>query len=154
MRLVAVAGELLQRMADAMEDETLYRDPRQAATANPAALDPARRLAQCRWLTFTADQADMPSARWVLANVPAQAMMLRFDRSSLIIEACLASVGLAALPRYVADADERLVCVQPALPGVQIQSKLVVSTSAYRIPRVRHVARWLIDLLACDNPTT
>ncbi len=119
--------------------------------ANPAALDPARRLAQCRWLTFSADQANMPSARWVLAHVPAQAMMLRFDRSSLIIEACLASVGLAVLPRNVADAEERLVCVQPALPGLQIQSKLVVSTSAYRIPRVRHVMRWLIDLLSCDS---
>ena len=32
-----LAGELLQRMADAMEDETLYRDPRQAATARQTA---------------------------------------------------------------------------------------------------------------------
>jgi 50S ribosomal protein L16 3-hydroxylase len=33
-----LAGELLQRMADASEDETLYRDPSQAATDHPAAL--------------------------------------------------------------------------------------------------------------------
>ncbi len=33
-----LAGELLQRMADEMQDDTLYRDPRQAATANPAAM--------------------------------------------------------------------------------------------------------------------
>jgi len=33
-----LAGELLQRMADAMEDETLYRDPRQGATAHPGAM--------------------------------------------------------------------------------------------------------------------
>jgi len=31
-----LAGELLQRMADALEDDTLYRDPGQAATATPA----------------------------------------------------------------------------------------------------------------------
>ena len=31
-----LAGELLQRMADALEDDTLYRDPQQAATAQPA----------------------------------------------------------------------------------------------------------------------
>ncbi|MCW5653704.1 MAG: cupin domain-containing protein [Hydrogenophaga sp.] len=33
-----LAGELLQRMADDLEDETLYRDPRQAATDHPAAM--------------------------------------------------------------------------------------------------------------------
>lgn len=33
-----LAGELLQRMADALEDDTLYRDPQQAATAQPARL--------------------------------------------------------------------------------------------------------------------
>jgi len=33
-----LAAELLQRMADASEDETLYRDPRQSATATPAAM--------------------------------------------------------------------------------------------------------------------
>lgn len=33
-----LAAELLQRMADDSEDETLYRDPSQAATANPAAI--------------------------------------------------------------------------------------------------------------------
>jgi 50S ribosomal protein L16 3-hydroxylase len=33
-----LAAELLQRMADANEDETLYRDPGQSATSNPAAM--------------------------------------------------------------------------------------------------------------------
>ena len=33
-----LAGELLQRMADASEDETLYRDPSQPATGTPAAI--------------------------------------------------------------------------------------------------------------------
>jgi 50S ribosomal protein L16 3-hydroxylase len=33
-----LAGELLQRMADASEDETLYRDPGQSATETPAAI--------------------------------------------------------------------------------------------------------------------
>ncbi len=33
-----LAGELLQRMADALEDDTLYRDPDQSATAQPARL--------------------------------------------------------------------------------------------------------------------
>lgn len=36
-----LAGELLQRMADEFDDETLYRDPQQAATATPAAMPPA-----------------------------------------------------------------------------------------------------------------
>ena len=34
----ALAAELLQRMAEASEDETLYRDPSQAATATPGAM--------------------------------------------------------------------------------------------------------------------
>lgn len=33
-----LAGELLQRMADELEDETLYRDPGQPATAHPGAM--------------------------------------------------------------------------------------------------------------------
>jgi len=33
-----LAGELLQRMAESFEDESLYQDPRQAATAHPAAM--------------------------------------------------------------------------------------------------------------------
>ena len=33
-----LAGELLQRMADELQDDTLYRDPRQPATSNPAAM--------------------------------------------------------------------------------------------------------------------
>jgi len=36
-----LAGELLQRMADAFEDSTLYRDPDQPATTTPAAMPPA-----------------------------------------------------------------------------------------------------------------
>ena len=36
-----LAGELLQRMADAFEDSTLYRDPGQAATDTPAAMPAA-----------------------------------------------------------------------------------------------------------------
>ncbi|MEY4979086.1 MAG: hypothetical protein RLZZ352_1356 [Pseudomonadota bacterium] len=36
-----LAGELLQRMADDFEDETLYRDPEQPATATPAAMPEA-----------------------------------------------------------------------------------------------------------------
>lgn len=37
----ALASELLQRMADAYEDDTLYRDPQQEATDTPAAVPPA-----------------------------------------------------------------------------------------------------------------
>ncbi len=33
-----LAGELLQRMADELDDETLYRDPGQVATAHPGAM--------------------------------------------------------------------------------------------------------------------
>ncbi len=33
-----LAGELLQRMADELDDETLYRDPNQSATAHPGAM--------------------------------------------------------------------------------------------------------------------
>ncbi|MGE0097613.1 MAG: cupin domain-containing protein [Hydrogenophaga sp.] len=36
-----LAGELLQRMADELQDDTLYRDPRQPATTNPAAMPTA-----------------------------------------------------------------------------------------------------------------
>ncbi|MDP3834780.1 MAG: cupin domain-containing protein, partial [Hydrogenophaga sp.] len=36
-----LAGELLQRMADELDDVTLYRDPQQPATANPAAMPAA-----------------------------------------------------------------------------------------------------------------
>jgi len=38
-----LAGELLQRMADASEDDTLYRDPAQPATNTPAAMPPGLR---------------------------------------------------------------------------------------------------------------
>ncbi len=36
-----LAGELLQRMADELDDDTLYRDPGQPATAHPAAMPAA-----------------------------------------------------------------------------------------------------------------
>lgn len=36
-----LAAELVQRMADAFEDEALYSDPRQPATPSPAAMPPA-----------------------------------------------------------------------------------------------------------------
>ena len=36
-----LAGELLQRMADELDDDTLFRDPQQPATAHPAAMPPA-----------------------------------------------------------------------------------------------------------------
>jgi DNA-binding transcriptional LysR family regulator len=115
--------------------------------ANPAALDPERRMDQCRWITFSADQADMPSARWVRQHITEQAPTLRFDRSSLIIEAALAGAGLVLLPRRIGDSEERLVCVEPAIEGAALQSCIVTSTSAHRIPRIRHVYRWLFELL-------
>lgn len=36
-----LAGELVQRMAEAWEDETLYRDPKQAATSQPGSIPEA-----------------------------------------------------------------------------------------------------------------
>ena len=123
----------------------IYASPAFLQSA-PAARDPVARLAQCRWLTFCGHQRHMPSARWLDARRDEDAPTLCFDRSSLIVEAAASGAGLALLPMIVGDDDARLVRVDEA-EGLSVSGWLVMHPSAARLPRVRHVARWLGQLM-------
>jgi 50S ribosomal protein L16 3-hydroxylase len=58
-----LAGELVQRMAENVEDETLYRDPQQTATNTPAQLpDGLLAFAQHAVQRLLADQSSLQAA--------------------------------------------------------------------------------------------
>jgi 50S ribosomal protein L16 3-hydroxylase len=121
-----LAGELLQRMADEFEDDTLYRDPQQPATATPGAM-PAelqafaedalkRLLAQRQMLACSLGEVmtepkprvwfDEPDAPWVPGPLRLdRRTRMMYDERHVFIngESFLAAGADARLMRTLAD---------------------------------------------------
>ena len=121
-----LAGELVQRMAEAWEDETLYRDPKQVATNQPGAIPDAlidfsvdglqRLLADRQSLACALGEVmtepkprvcfDEPAADWSLGGVVLdRRTRMMYDRHHVFIngESFLAGGADARLMRELAD---------------------------------------------------
>jgi DNA-binding transcriptional LysR family regulator len=92
-----------------------------------------------RIITLQDDLGDVPEARWLRAIAEEAARVLLANSRDVQLQACMAAVGLAALPRYLADGITGLhrLDTAPAPPTRGIW--LGVHKDMRRAPRIRAV---------------
>lgn len=99
------------------------------------------------WIGWDRDRAHLPEAR-AYAKLVGKPPRLSADNLVIMIEAMRAGAGALLLPRSVLAHDDSLVEV-PGLPEVDLDLSAWVVThqSLQRVPRIRAVMDWLVELL-------
>jgi len=87
-----------------------------------------------------------PGLDWLPAAVKRTRVVFRGDDSALLAAAARAGLGVAALPRIIADDDRELVRVLP--DELVSPVYVVVRDEIRRLARVRAVVAWISELLA------
>lgn len=100
-----------------------------------AAHSDMRDLAAQSWIAPDEALADIAVARW-MATLPKERIALRADSLVAMREAAASGMGVAALPCYLGDSDDRLIRARRA-PVQEIQTALWLLTHA----DLRHTAR-------------
>lgn len=109
------------------------------------ALTPAR-FSRCEWIGLSPDRLWYPEQKkWLEMNVERPAK-IRFNTMTGIHDACKAGVGLAILPRFIADASEDLVCVSGEQEIFHSIENLIVHRDLLREPAVRKTVDAIVRL--------
>jgi DNA-binding transcriptional LysR family regulator len=98
------------------------------------------------WIGFEESLAHLGSARWILANVPTENMVVR--ASSLLALRAMArdGMGVAALPCFMADPDPELVRLRPPISEMESSLWLLTHPDLRRVARIRAV----LDFIAAQ----
>lgn len=91
---------------------------------------------------------EVPQQRWLKAAAGGRAIVLRTDDIDSQRAAARAGVGIAALPRYLGDADTALVPLDVRMKSVSRDVWLVVHGDLRRAPPVRAVMAFLVACFA------
>jgi DNA-binding transcriptional LysR family regulator len=91
---------------------------------------------------------DVPQQRWLKAAAGARAIVLRTNDIDSQRAAARAGVSIAALPRYLADADAALAPLDVKMKPVTRDIWLVVHRDLRRAPPVRAVMAFLASCFA------
>jgi DNA-binding transcriptional LysR family regulator len=91
---------------------------------------------------------DVPQQRWLKAAAGARAIVLRTNDIDSQRAAPRAGVGIAALPRYLGDADAALVPLDVRMKSVTRDVWLVVRGDLRRAPPVQAVMAFLVACFA------
>lgn len=104
------------------------------------------------WLTPDDSLSHLASARWVEAEVPKQRVIFR--ASSLLALRCVArqSLGVAALPCFLGDADPLLVRLDGPLPELAVSLWLITHPDLRKVARIRAVLDVLAASLVAHRP--
>src|SRR5262249_55937164 len=84
-----------------------------AAVGFTEAYDTKANLTNHRWLAPNETLAGTSIGRWMRSSLPATRAAIHVDSLLAMRELCASGGGLAALPCYLGDLDERLVRVRP-----------------------------------------
>ena len=93
----------------------------------------------------------MPQQRWLLRAAAGRPFVLRANDLATIHEAARAGLGVAALPRFLADDDPMLTEIETAEPPVSREIWLLVHPDLRRSPRVRAVMDALVSIVERDR---
>jgi DNA-binding transcriptional LysR family regulator len=108
----------------------------------------ARDLARHEWILHDAAQERAPHEVWRRRHAAGAPVALRATTTTLVMAACAAGHGLAALPERIADGDPRLVRVLPRtaeLPRSELWAAM--HQDLRRNARVAAVFAWLVEVL-------
>ncbi len=108
-----------------------------------AALD----LERDPFVGFDESLASVPQERWLTRVAPGRRVVFRCNNTASLVAAARIGLGVAVLPRFVADRDPDLVALDGPEP-VPHELWLLVHGDLRRTPRVRAVIEWVDDLVA------
>ncbi len=140
------AGDLVAKKFAAVSDVIV------TGKAYAAKLGKLRDLGDARWITWAAELAHLPAARWIAKNVPAPAVCLRADLASQVA-AARSGLGVVLLPSIYVGVEELVeVALAPklrrTLPAPPQETMWLVGHRALRhVPRVHAVWCFLEQLL-------
>jgi DNA-binding transcriptional LysR family regulator len=100
---------------------------------------------------FDESLAGVPQERWIARVAPDRRVVFRCNSTASLVAAARAGVGVAVLPRFVADHEPELVRLDGPEP-VHHELWLLVHGDLRRSPRVRAVIEWVDDLVARARP--
>jgi DNA-binding transcriptional LysR family regulator len=114
---------------------------------------PLRRLDDIPWITWASNLAHIPSAAWVLANVPPAAILLRTSSLGTQVAAAEAGIGALLLPRpYVGvrglvelPLEPKLARRLPPMPSEQLW--LCGHRALRDVPRIAVVWEMIVEAL-------
>jgi len=95
---------------------------------------------------FDESLASAPQERWLARVAPERRVVFRTNSTASLLEAARRGVGVAVLPRFIADADPALVRLEGPEPAHH-ELWLLVHGDLRRTPRVRAVIEWLDELV-------
>ena len=104
-------------------------------------------LASENWIGFDESLAHLGSARWMTAEVAPERIVARVD--SLVAACALAreGLGIAALPRYLADPDAALKRISPPIDAMASSLWLLTHPDLRRVARIRAFLDFVAEAL-------
>lgn len=101
---------------------------------------------------FDESLAGVPQERWLERVAPARRVVFRANSSASLLAAVRAGIGVAVLPRFLADPDPGVMRLDGPEP-VPHELWLLVHGDLRRSPRVRAVIEWVDALVERARPT-
>lgn len=103
------------------------------------------------FLGFDDTHASVPQERWLARVAPDRRVVFRCNSTAALLAAARTGLGVAVLPRYLADAEPGLARLAGPEP-VDHELWLLVHGDLRRAPRVRAVIEWVDELVARARP--
>ena len=99
---------------------------------------------------FDESLASTPQERWLARVAPERRVVFRCNSTASLLAAARLGVGVAVLPRFIADGDAGLECLAGPEP-VNHELWLLVHGDLRHTPRVRAVIEWVDELVAASR---
>lgn len=90
-----------------------------------------------RLISVLDDQSHLPEATWIEKQFPTGTIRMRSNSREVLFWSAVSGGGVALLPRFLADRDDRLVRVLPASPDLRRDIWLGVHSDMRQTPRIR-----------------
>lgn len=103
------------------------------------------------FLGFDDTLAAVPQERWLARLAPERQVVFRCNSTAALLAAARTGLGVAVLPRYLADAEPGLARLDGPAP-VDHELWLLVHGDLRRAPRVRAVIEWVDELVGRARP--
>lgn len=138
-------GDLISRRLGAVRSVFL------ASPAYAEELRPVQRLEAVRWVGWSRELREIPTARWHRALVPEEAFVLRSRSIHVIGRAAQAGVGAALLPEAYASVFDLVPlplsrALSPVVPPwPQDEAHIVCARSMRRVPRVAALWDFIVE---------
>jgi len=108
-------------------------------------------FARDRFMGFDEGLARTPQERWLARVAPERAVVFRSNSTASLVAAARGGMGVAVLPRFLADADPSLRRLEGPEPAGH-ELWLIVHGDLRRTPRVKAVMEWVDELVTRARP--